>query len=94
MYGRGVYFARDASYSARDTYSPRDLNGSKYMYLVRVLVGEYGTGSSSMIVPPPKNPSNDPNVLFDSVVDNTSNPQVFVVFHDANAYPEYLVVFS
>ena len=94
MYGRGVYFARDASYSARDTYSPRDQNGYKYLYLVCVLVGEYATGNSSMIVPPPKDPSKDPNVLFDSVADNVSNPQVFVVFHDANAYPEYLVVFS
>jgi len=46
-----------------------------------------------MIIPPPKNPQ-DQNVLFDSVVDNISNPQIFVVFFDAQTYPEYLITFN
>ena len=93
-YGRGVYFARDASYSARNTYTPRDRNGYKYMYFVRVLTGEYTAGNRDMLAPPPKNPSKDPNILFDSVVNSMHNPQIFVVFHDAHAYPDYLVVFN
>ena len=63
------------------------------MYLVRVLVGEYTKGISSMIVAPPKDP-NDATVLYDSVVDNTSNPAIFVVFYDADAYPEYLITYK
>ena len=92
-YGRGVYFARDASYSSQSTYSPSDANGCKYIYLARVLAGEFAVGNSSMIVPPQKDPQ-DQAILFDSVVDNTSNPQIFVVFHDAQAYPEYLIIFD
>ena len=45
------------------------------MYLVRVLTGEFTAGSTSMLVAPPKDP-NDPTVLFDSVVDNTSSPSL------------------
>ena len=62
------------------------------MYLARVLTGEYTKGSSSMLVPPAKSPTN-PNVLYDSVVDNVHNPSIFVVFYDAQAYPEYLITF-
>lgn len=91
--GRGVYFARDASYSAQSTYSPPDANGQKYIYFARVLVGEVALGDSSMIVPPPKDPK-DPTILFDSVVNNISNPSMYVVFFDAQTYPEYLIVFK
>jgi len=63
------------------------------MYVVRVLTGQYTAGSSSMIVAPSKDP-NDPAVLFESVVDDTSNPSIFVVFYDADAYPEYLIVYK
>ena len=93
MYGHGVYFARDASYSAQDRYSPPDANGEKYMYLTRVLVGEFTVGDSSVIVPPPKHPQ-DHTILFDSVVDDTTDPEIFVVFNDAQAYPEHLIVFK
>lgn len=65
----------------------------KHMYLVRVLVGEFTQGARDMIVPPPKDP-NDPTVLYDSVVDNVSNPTIFVVFYDADAYPEYLITYT
>jgi len=88
-----VYFARNASYSARSTYSPPDANGYKHIYFARVLAGEFTVGNSSMIIPPSKNPQ-DQNVLFDSVVDNISNPQIFVVFFDAQTYPEYLITFN
>ena len=46
-----------------------------------------------MIVAPPKDPS-DPAVLFESVVNTTSNPSIFVVFYDADAYPEYLITYQ
>ena len=91
--GHGVYFARDASYSAQHTYSEPDANGEKYMYLARVLVGEFTEGDSTMIIPPPKDPL-DPNIPFDSVVDNISNPIMYVVSFDAQTYPEYLIVFK
>ncbi|KAG9469575.1 hypothetical protein GDO78_020194 [Eleutherodactylus coqui] len=40
-YGNGTYFAVNSNYSAHDQYSKPDANGLKYMYLARVLVGEF-----------------------------------------------------
>ena len=93
VYGNGVYFARDASYSARSTYSPPDANGKKYVYYARVLTGVYAKGQSGMIVAPPQDPNN-PTILCDSVVDNVANPGIFVTFNDASNYPDYLIVFN
>ena len=92
MYGRGVYFARDASYSHR--YATPDGQGVREMYLANVLTGEYTKGDSSMIVPPAKNPSVDPNDLYDSTVDNAANPTIFVIYTDVQSYPSYLVTYT
>lgn len=92
-YGKGVYFARDASYSMNYSRDGRSKGDYCCMYLSRVLVGEYCKGTPSMIVPPPKRPS-QPEILFDSAVDNTKNPTIFVVFSDNQCYPEYLITFT
>ena len=87
--GRGVYFARDASYSLGYARG----GGTRHMYLARVLVGQYCQGNSNMIVPPAKNPVK-PEILYESVVDNPANPAAFVVFYDNQCYPEYLITFQ
>ena len=92
MYGNGVYFARDASYSASTTYSPPDATGNRYMYLARVLAGEYTKGRQGMITPPPK--GSDATDAYDAVVDNPTNPTIFVVFYDNQCYPDYLITFK
>ncbi len=92
--GRGVYFARDASYSCSTTYSPPGgPNGYRYMYYAKVLVGDYTAGNSSMIVAPNKN-SGNPNETYDSVVNNISNPSMYVLFQDYEYYTEYLITFK
>nr|XP_048310122.1 protein mono-ADP-ribosyltransferase PARP14-like [Myodes glareolus] len=91
-YGKGTYFAVDASYSANDTYSRPDANGKKHMYYAQVLTGNYTKGNQSLIVPPPRNPQN-PTDLYDTVTDDDINPSIFVVFYDNQAYPEYLITF-
>lgn len=92
FYGKGTYFAVDASYSANDTYSKPDSNGRKHMYVVRVLTEVFTKGPAGLVTPPPKNPHN-PTDLFDSVTDNTQSPKLFVIFFDNQAYPEYLITF-
>lgn len=89
-YGQGVYFARDASYSLHYTGNG---DAGRHMYLARVLVGKYCTGKQDIKVPPPIDPSR-PEVLYDSVVDQSKNPSIFVVFHDSQCYPEYHVTFE
>ncbi|DAA33460.1 TPA: poly (ADP-ribose) polymerase family, member 14 [Bos taurus] len=91
-YGKGTYFAVNASYSASDVYSRPDINGKKHMYYVRVLTGCYTLGNGSLIVPPPKDHQN-PTDSYDTVTDCLQNPNLFVVFYDYQAYPEYLITF-
>ncbi|XP_031446538.1 protein mono-ADP-ribosyltransferase PARP14-like isoform X2 [Phasianus colchicus] len=90
--GNGTYFAVNAIYSAQDTYSKPDTSGRKYMYLARVLTGEFCVGRRGLVTPPPKH-SADPTDLYDSVVDDVNAPKMFVIFNDIQAYPEYLITF-
>ncbi|KAM9426420.1 protein mono-ADP-ribosyltransferase PARP14-like [Pholidichthys leucotaenia] len=90
VYGKGVYFAVDAKYSAAG-YSPPDASGLKRLYVTHVLTGRYTAGNSSLKAPPPR--GSDRTDCFDSVVDNVQQPTMFVVFHDDQAYPEYLITF-
>uniref|UniRef100_A0A8C8RHT0 Poly(ADP-ribose) polymerase family member 12 n=1 Tax=Pelusios castaneus TaxID=367368 RepID=A0A8C8RHT0_9SAUR len=84
-YGKGSYFARDASYS--DNYSKTDSH-IKTMFLARVLVGEFSLGCSSYLRPPPKDNENN---FYDSCVNNLLNPSIFVIFEKHQIYPEYLI---
>ncbi len=91
MYGNGTYFAVDPNYSAQG-YSKPDTKGHKRMYLVRVLVGDFTQGKPGLPVPPAKSSSSAD--LFNSVTDNMTNPTMFVIFNDVQAYPEYLITFQ
>lgn len=62
------------------------------MYVCRVLTGEFALGQQGLVEPPQKDTSS--HERFDSVVDNMTNPKMFVVFHDSYAYPEYLITFK
>ncbi|XP_069820595.1 protein mono-ADP-ribosyltransferase PARP14-like isoform X2 [Dendropsophus ebraccatus] len=93
-FGNGVYFAENASYSANRTYSPPDPNtGERFIYQVKVLVGRHTKGKSGMKAPPCRT-ENDPFDYYDSLTDRCPNPTMFVVFHDDQVYPEYLITFT
>lgn len=92
VYGEGSYFAKNASYS--HAYAKRDVNSSQFMFSALVLVGSYTTGHSSYRRPPSKKPSDPASDLYDSCVDNQSNPTIFVVFDTDQFYPEHLIEYS
>lgn len=92
VYGEGSYFAVNASYS--HAYAKRDADLSQFMFLARVLVGSYTEGHSSYRRPPPKQPSNPASDLYDSCVDDKSNPNIFVVFDTDQFYPEYVIKYA
>ncbi|XP_028602940.2 protein mono-ADP-ribosyltransferase PARP12-like [Podarcis muralis] len=85
-YGKGSYFARDASYS--DNYTKSN-SSVKTMFLARVLVGEFTNGVPSYLRPPAKDSQN--SVFYDSCVNSTQNPSIFVIFEKHQIYPEYLI---
>merc|ERR1711959_438405 len=90
MCGKGVYFARDSSYSASTAYSAPDAAKVQRMFLCRVVVGEYSRGVKDAIAPDVRSG----HTLYDTTVDNTKDPSIYVTYHDAQAYPEYLVHFK
>lgn len=91
-YGEGSYFAVNASYS--DSFAGRYGNMSKFMFLTKVLVGSYTKGRSIYRRPPPKQPSDPVSDLYDSCVDDMSDPTIFVVFDTDQSYPEYIIQYS
>ncbi|CAF1481473.1 unnamed protein product [Didymodactylos carnosus] len=79
-YGFGVYFSATADYS--HGFTQPNLNGERFMFLSRVLVGKTTIGNSSMKTRP---------VGFDTTTDGK---HIFVTFHDAQAYAEYLICYK
>ncbi|XP_013872004.1 protein mono-ADP-ribosyltransferase PARP12 [Austrofundulus limnaeus] len=85
-YGKGSYFARDASYSDRYSRAKGSLN--KIMFVALVLVGEYTLGKTSYVRPPLKEGS---STFYDSCVNSMSDPGIFVLFEKQQIYPEYII---
>ncbi|XP_033882098.1 protein mono-ADP-ribosyltransferase PARP12-like isoform X1 [Acipenser ruthenus] len=88
-YGKGSYFARDASYSHSYTMCT---SGHRIMFVARVLVGEATAGKTSYLRPPSKD-GND-TTFYDSCVDNKYNPSIFIIFEKHQIYPEYVIEYS
>jgi hypothetical protein len=80
VYGFGVYFSSKAMYSHR--YAIPNANGERCMFISRVLVGKTTLGNSSMKTRP---------IGFDSTTDNK---HIFVTYHDAQAFAEYLITYK
>lgn len=95
-YGEGVYFARDASYSVRYSVKnyEKDNNSVAHMYVAKVLVGKSVKGKKNLRVLPKRNDPRNPELFYDSAVDDTEDPSIFVTFDDHQCYPEYLITFK
>ena len=90
VWGKGVYFARDASYSASPQYSTPDAHGHQHIFACRVVVGEYCLGKCDARTPDERSG----HTLYDSTVNDLRRPSIFVTYHDAQAYPEFLIKFA
>ncbi|CAF2225875.1 unnamed protein product [Rotaria magnacalcarata] len=80
VYGKGSYFSASAEYS--HTYAKSNSFGERHMFLAKVLIGKSTIGNPSMKVPP---------AGYDSTTDGKN---IFVTYHDAQAYAEYLIVYK
>ncbi|NXN26777.1 PAR12 polymerase, partial [Nycticryphes semicollaris] len=89
LYGKGSYFARDASYSHMFCSS----RGGRYRMLVaHVLVGDFVQGNPTYLRPPPRHSNS--NRLYDSCVDDLIDPSIFVIFEKHQVYPAYILEYS
>eukprot|EP01084_Bolivina_argentea_P280201 479177_1 len=88
-YGKGTYFAKNASMSI--DYSPSDDDDYQWMFLCAVILGESICGRRSYNVPPTKPNS---SVHYESMVDDETFPKIFVISKDYQAYPLFLIKFK
>ena len=87
-YGKGVYFATAARYSAQKAYSSPDSDGIQRFFVARVLVGEWQPGAKDQLVPEIRVAAT--HQLFDSTAGplmDDDEPMIYVTYHDAQSYP-------
>ncbi|XP_078529413.1 zinc finger CCCH-type antiviral protein 1-like [Lissotriton helveticus] len=89
VYGKGSYFARDASYSHNYCNSN---STSRTMFLARILVGDFVNGDASYTRPPSRPCTK--NTFYDSCVDKCQDPSIFVIFDKPQIYPEYIIEYA
>jgi hypothetical protein len=95
LFGKGVYFARDAKYSSSETYSPKDAKGEKRMYFALVSVGDFCLGRIDEPVPSRSRPGAASSYdLCDSTVNDEAAPDIYVTYNDTQQYPDYLITFK
>jgi len=94
MWGNGNYFAVNASYSDNYAYSSSD--GTKQMFLAKVLTGRSIKLKSdkSLRMPPVINPSVKGNMRYDTVNGYTNGSEVFIAYSNDKAYPFYLISYK
>jgi len=100
LWGRGLYFADKASYSRNYSHTPAKQSptnerpepqaGELEMFLTRLLVGKEAKidQNKSLTVPPTDTST---GLKYNTVTGYTAGSQVWIVYENGRAYPEYLV---
>uniref|UniRef100_A0A8C2Z667 Poly [ADP-ribose] polymerase n=2 Tax=Cyclopterus lumpus TaxID=8103 RepID=A0A8C2Z667_CYCLU len=103
LYGRGIYFAKDAPdadiYSTSST-DPLPLHGggtrglqgqnTKVMFLARVMIGKSSVGRRYLQKPDGGSSENSHDICVNDITD----PSIFVIFDPNQIYPEYLIQYK
>lgn len=98
MWGRGVYFAVNASYS--DSYAYHCGNNVRKMFAAFVLVGNsYFSLPDGKLTKPPLLDESDGSSTsvqhrYDSVCGNTGGTRVYITYDNDHAYPAYLITYT
>jgi len=91
MWGKGIYFAKNASYS--DNYAYK-CSRTKQLLLVKLLVGDsVKLQNDSSLLHPPQKPDGS-ELRFDTVVGETKGSKVYVVYENKRAYPDYRITYT
>ncbi|XP_027439747.2 protein mono-ADP-ribosyltransferase PARP9 isoform X2 [Zalophus californianus] len=87
-YGVGIYFTKNLKNLAYQVKKTSAIDELIYVFEAEVLTGSFCQGHQLHIVPPPLSPGDTD--CHDSVVDNVSSPETFVIFSNTQAMPQYL----
>ena len=95
MWGQGIYFAANASYSLG--YSSSTLEGYKQFFLARAAAGAiYACSSDSSLRLPPVKPSTSSQFVterYDCISGQTGGSVVYIFYQNCMAYPFYLITY-
>jgi hypothetical protein len=94
LWGRGCYFALNASYSGCG-YEYTLNSGQKQIFFARVAVGDAVKlpSNSSLTMPTVKYSNNIAlNIRYDTV--NSQDGNIFIIYENSRAYPAYLITFN
>eukprot|EP00347_Sterkiella_histriomuscorum_P016158 403354258 len=93
MWGKAIYFSQNSSYS--NNYSSQTPQNTSQMFFARVLVGNYAPLPPSTSIKMPPIVQGDPHGNFhDSIKGNTGGSDVFMIYANNKAYPEYLITYQ
>ncbi|CAH1802942.1 unnamed protein product [Owenia fusiformis] len=74
--------------------APAQNEDIRKMFCARVLTGNCALGAPCMVKPPPLDVNDPYGRAFDSCVDRLDNPKIFVIFDNAQCYPEYIIEYK
>jgi hypothetical protein len=80
VYGNGVYFSSKALCS--HSYAVPNIRGERCMFFARVLIGYTTLGDMSMQVCP------------EGYHTTTDGSHIYVIYHDTQAYGQYLIYYK
>jgi len=91
LWGRGTYFALNSSYS--DAYASKNTHKLKQMFYCEVTTGESFFSDPKVYQIPPFRDENN-KIRWDSVNGYTRGCQVYIVYENQRAYPNYLITYK
>lgn len=91
MWGRGNYFAANASYSHGYAHPLPD--GTLQMFYARVILGNCKALAPDNTIREPPFIEGSATVRYDSVTGVTGGSNVYMVYSNLKAYPEYLITY-
>jgi len=93
MWGRGLYFAVNSSYS--DDYAHPSIVGTKLFMLCRVMVGDtIKQDSDRSIRKAPERLGLKEKIPYESIEGFTGNSVIYILYRMRRAYPEYLIEYK
>ena len=98
MWGRGCYFAENASYSDGFSWRVNTSSGLniRQMLVACVLTGMSHTSEPHSFVEPPERPERRGGIIqrYDSVNGLTCGSKVYITYKHTHAYPAYLISYK
>ena len=95
MWGVGIYFAENASYSNGYAYNNGD--GSSSFFYAKVAIGQsiQVPSQNTLKMPPLKSNQNGKSEeSYDSIQGFTGNSNIFIIYENSRAYPQYLITYK